>query len=414
MIIILLIFIFFSFRKFEKTVLTTASTLLFLPHLLSGIPGVKLLYGVCILQIIIFIFNRKKYNSPTEYPKEILYPCLLASIGYIISNLQGKINHIEISIINILCFFVYPYVVWKILYNKKNFNYFLKSLFTFFVIVGLYTCIEILSGKNYFTEIGTKFGIIEESFILTESSERFGLLRCNSFLPWSSSLGMSCSFIFFLILLIKSYQLSPPKYITTSLIILMPLCVLFCGTRSQMVVFISCVIPLLLSKRFIKSKTSKYIYILFTIAIIIALPLLSTIIDSIINSNNTSVEGSSSDLRTRQFEICLPYFLESPIWGYGKNAIWEYVRANNPALLGAESIIFVQMIDYGIVGCITYLLICLGCSKVLWKKSPISSILPLSFLIGKILSTVIGIELSFLILITITILKLNDFYVLQK
>lgn len=76
---------------------------------------------------------------------------------------------------------------------------------------------------------------------------------------------------------------------------------------------------------------------------------------SIIDSDNSQEGGS--ELREIQLEICLQHFLQKPIWENGCNYIWEYVRLYHPMLMGAESVCFPTMVDYGLVGYINYLFI---------------------------------------------------------
>ena len=132
------------------------------------------------------------------------------------------------------------------------------------------------------------------------------------------------------------------------------------------------------------------------------------IIDSIIHSDKAAV-GSSSDMRMEQLDICLYYLHSAPWFGHGKNYIWEYVRPYNPALYGAESVWFPTMVDYGLVGCFTYLLIIIGLIVWLYKFDKILCFLPLAFLVGKSVSIVIGIELNYVIITSIVLIKTTQF-----
>lgn len=79
------------------------------------------------------------------------------------------------------------------------------------------------------------------------------------------------------------------------------------------------------------------------------------VIYSMTNSGASStVDGSSADLRLLQWECCLPDFLHSPIWGNGRMYLWNGVAPYNSILLGAESICFSLLVNYGIMGAATY------------------------------------------------------------
>jgi len=410
MLVIFSVLLIYSFSHFKKAVFISATSLLFLPNVISGIPGVKMLYAISIWQIFLFYFKGCYEYKQSKYPLWLLIPSLLTCFGYIMSDIYGIVKNLPLIIVNCLCYFYYPYIIWHLLDSRTAVQLFIKYLLTFFSIVAIYALIEFTLGNNIIADICRNYELIEGLMGNEEAGERFGLLRCNSILPYSSALGMLSALMFFMLLNIKAIKVQIDKKKENILLLLLPFCVLLSGTRSQFCVFAICLIPVFFWKKFLKTKTSKILLLLFIVIIITFSGLFYDIVSSIIDSNNSKTEGSTSDLREAQLEICLQYFAQNPIWGNGRNYIWEYVRPYHPLLMGAESVWFPTMVDYGLVGCVNYLLVILGSIITLSKKSFVLCFFPLAFLFGKTVSIVIGVELSTLLIFTILLHKMYTFY----
>ena len=415
MFAVFLIICLFTVLSYKKATLICSTTLLFLPHFSAGIGEVKLLYVVSIFQIVMYYVKGYWKAKGNTYPKWIVLLCVFTSACYLYSTWQGIMtSYIPTVIVNVLCYFYYPYIVWKLLRTPADVSFILKSLLTFFMLVGAYALVELILGVNVYSVFVNQYGLAAGILGGEESGERFGLLRCNSLLPYSSALGMTSGTIFMLMLYMRVNKISILSRRKESfLLLIMPFCVLLSGTRSQIVFTSICVFPFLFYSNFLKSKISKTIFIIAFFAILIGNEYIFTIVDSIIHSDKANM-GSSSDMRQNQFDICFSYFIYNPIWGFGKNFIWDYVKAQNYGLLGAESVWFQLMVDYGLMGVISYLIMCLSCSIWLSKTSKILAFFPLAFLVGKTLSIVIGIELSYLLIMSMIMYKTKIFLIDKK
>jgi len=189
--------------------------------------------------------------------------------------------------------------------------------------------------------------------------------------------------------------------------LLFPLCavgVLITGTRS--VIAATCVALIgVVAHEIIKPR---YIFIKI-VGVIVVLALsasfLMEVVGSFINTDQTAVSGSNTDMRQEQLLISLFYWANSPIWGNGSGFIWHYVQEVDKGIYGAESIWFQILVDFGAVGAFAYMACIFNAIVSLWKKHFVWVFLPLGFLVGKTLSTVIGIEMSVLFLFSIILLK---------
>jgi hypothetical protein len=124
----------------------------------------------------------------------------------------------------------------------------------------------------------------------------------------------------------------------------------------------------------------------------------------------TTTGGSTPELRLTQLAISLSYFQTSPLWGHGKNYLWDVAKPANPGLLGAESIWFSLLVDYGLMGCLSFVFLIFACMVVLWKKDPLYATLPLAFFFGKTMSIVMDVDFDMLLVFTVLLLKIHTFH----
>ena len=404
MIAVFFVILVASLIQFKKTVLFTAAVLMFMNNLSTGIDGLKLFYGVVMAQIIFFYVLGYYKKRKSSYPRYILIPTLLAGSCYFISSYLGSIHAYAKNIVNISAWFYFPYIFWHVMSSKKEVIIYGRFLLIFFMIVSLYAILELLLGQNIYSMWADQTGIIQGDLGGVESEERFGLLRCNSILPYSSALGMNSSIVF-LVLFILSTKGCQFPICWKLLIFLLPLCVLLCGTRSQYIVFALCFLALLMDKNIRKTSYMKILIVVVCVGVIVFSPIFIEIIDSIIHSDTSSTGGSNMNMRLRQFAVTEYYWNQSPWFGHGRNYTWEVAIPLNPSLMGAESIVFSQLIDHGSIGLFSFYLI--GICLTIWsyRYSKPLAMLPIVFIIGKTISTVVGVEYNIPIILCIFAVK---------
>lgn len=71
--------------------------------------------------------------------------------------------------------------------------------------------------------------------------------------------------------------------------------------------------------------------------------------------------GSSSGMRLEQWGSILWAFEQNELWGNGSSYLWNVATQNNYEILGAESIWFSLLIDYGIMGGLMFIFLVLVC-----------------------------------------------------
>ena len=188
-------------------------------------------------------------------------------------------------------------------------------------------------------------------------------------------------FLYFMYLYIsKQYS---NKLLVLLALIMSAWAVIFCGCRTVLLTLILSIIIFLLYNYNLK-KTSKYIFISIILFIIFyfTIPFLREITDAIISLFNsqggTSVQGSSIDMRLTQLYGSIEYFLQSPLFGNG----FEYINEGlgwqdfdqskmNTDMYGFESIIFVLLIERGLIGIIAYIYFAIKVYEYINKKKNI-------------------------------------------
>lgn len=390
MIVISLILLFFSVVKFKEAVFFNAATLIFMNNLMSGIPGVKLFYLIALFQIVYFcFFVKKQHDKKNKIPIAIISLLILTMLEYIVSDLSsGRWYYLHETIVFSIAYLFFPFVFWNMLETRDDIILYGRFLLYFFLIVVVYALFEAVTGNNIIAQWANQSGVmVGEGGI--GYTERFGLKRCNSILPWCSALGMNSALIFSVLILLNAIGFKFQKW-EYLMIFLLPFAVLLSGTRAQFIVFAICILgllPLFLNKH---SKYFRHFMLYGLIVLITALPFFSLIVDSILHTDK--IGGSNENMRLVQLEITLDYLKQSPLFGNGKRFVMEVACPNNMLLYGAESIVFSQLIERGILGLTSYYLIAIFLSIWCFKYYKELAILPVAYVCGKTMGTVIGVE----------------------
>jgi hypothetical protein len=311
--------------------------------------------------------------------------------------------HWPTALMTFNAYYIFPLILWMCIETKEELMFLLKVIAFFAIAMGLYCLFEMASASNPYIRYLISSGLGNVS-VLDYDKFRFGIKRCQGFLSTPAPTGL------FFGLILSSYYWIADKFsvdMKKALLLLFPLCavgVLITGTRS--VIAATCVALIgVVAHEIIKPR---YIFIKI-VGVIVVLALsasfLMEVVGSFINTDQTAVSGSNTDMRQEQLLISLFYWANSPIWGNGSGFIWHYVQEVDKGIYGAESIWFQILVDFGAVGAFAYMACIFNAIVSLWKKHFVWVFLPLGFLVGKTLSTVIGIEMSVLFLFSIILLK---------
>lgn len=383
-------------------------TLQFLSYIGTGIVGLKIFTLVAFAAILIYKMKEKGL-SKDNYPKPLFVASLFFFVSFTLTLLFSGGMHAGTVVANIGTYFVFPFIFWKCLDSKvqvlRALNI-LLYLMTFAITLGL---IELILQHNYIHDLIESIFVIED-FTIDASSIRFGLKRCNSFFSYFTTYGVVACFSF-VIFYVQSFYL---KYRRRALLTIMIYLTVFAafstGSRAIFLGLFASVFCLFFNMDYLKHSSGRIMILILLLFSPLILNIGFQVLDSIFNSDNSKfAEGSSSDLRLVQWYICLPYFENSPLVGNGRMYIWDVVKEENFELLGAESIWFSILVDYGLIGAFAFLSLIISCLKVLYKWNKRLICLPVAYLLILSLSPDQGVQYNILLTFTILLLRMYQF-----
>lgn len=132
-----------------------------------------------------------------------------------------------------------------------------------------------------------------------------------------------------------------------------------CGVRSVLGALIITILVFILLKRKLDITLTIIFVISIVVAIAMSIPGLDTYLSSIFSKpENSTVGGSSLEMRLDQLEGALEEINNNPLMGKGYGWCRDYILQNegHPVLLGFESIILVVLCNNGIIGLFLYAL----------------------------------------------------------
>lgn len=410
LLFITITFCYFLFKNFGKTIVLISFTVALMNYLNSGIANIRMFYLLTLFSIPCYIIFNKKY--PNKYPLPLLIASFFTSFCYLMTDYHSEYKETALIIVNLSTYFIFPFILYKVLNNKERINFAIKCFLLVFLFASVYTIIEGIIQSNPISIFMKEFDMTD-GVVAEETSQRFGISRCFSIFSYSSTLGYLSAAAFYITYFLK-YEYQVPIYprIQTLLIFLLPLCVILSGTRSQMLAFMIGFISVILHKNIFKNIYLRYITVIVIITLPMLLPFIENILDATFKATDDS--GSTTELREAQLEISLYYFNRSPIWGNGRMYLDDIVRPENPAILGAESIWFPLLINFGTMGCVSFILLIICTCIFLYKIKKIYVFFPIMFLVSKTVSIVIGVEFYTLLIFSILIAKIHLLYKSQK
>ena len=240
---------------------------------------------------------------------------------------------------------------------KNRYNSLLRPITICCLIVEIYGIFNLITGLNP-VEIIINNVYSLRGFFYTGNEERAitkSLYRYSFDFGYNSAL-FALLFIFF--------YFTQKKYFSSIHWIALGLSLLgifICGSRTVIVAFAASISIFIF---FLKSGKTKYTIIASGIILLVGLflfvPAVTNIITVTINSilGRGDITGSSTDMRLDQLSGSLYYMLKNPIWGNGFKYIYIDLDWQNhtkiDGMAGYESLLFVLMIERGLIGIITY------------------------------------------------------------
>ena len=355
-LIVLIILIFRFRRNFEATLIAYAPfKLVFHRGIeLVDIPGIPVINLDLVITIVAFFFfsKRKFLYSNQSIPNFIKIGCVIYCIGCFV---YGSFHRFvpQIFFYEPITVFLYFYMLMKVIGSGEQ----LRNLIKGFIIVGAVLCIDafvdVLTGHNIIIEIeqlqaGPHFWLSENDVF------RAGMTRTTSFMGHSIAMGTIASLIWGILMIsyFKTVQYINVNKLFIFVVCALPMCMLLANSRTT-IFTVLCFTPLFLNSKAIFSKSGIFLFVAIILTISLNYEYVEWLYNSVFHEDKTAIGGSTTDLRERQFDIAMYYFLQNPILGTGIDFdVLAYEDEKD--VMGMESV-WLQLFMYqGLVGVVAY------------------------------------------------------------
>jgi len=410
-ILVLLIVLFFLVRSYKSTVVAMAPLMVFFSMLtipFFNLVTISLADLLVIFVVVLFPF-KCSLKELRHYPFHICTIVML--IAFFFSNYFGYEKRWLLSITKILTIYVYPTILWVCL-KRKRFRIFERSMLVFGLTLISYAFYEVITVSNPILEFLDKRNELMNTVMITYDY-RFGVKRLQSFLPLFDAFGYTVGSFALVMLYLKLY-LKKTLMQNAAIPILAGVMILASFMTGSRAVMAGVFLGLLMFYKIVL----KYYKIAIVLLPVFMLFLFSSsfFVDIVRSFSDTeSVAGSNSDMRMEQLAISLYYFYLSPIFGNGPTFTFTVARQVDEGLLGAESVWFVYLIEYGVVGCLSLLVTFIYPVIYMKRKKMIQfAFLVLMFVANKSLSSMPGISEGYFLIYIVFLIRVEQFRILLK
>ena len=306
---------------------------------------------------------------------------------------------------NIYFFFILPVFLWYSLDSRKYMIYCLQLLSGCMLFACVYSIIEVLFNKNIIQDV--LLSLFDVHGYIAQGAERYGFKRSNSIFSYYQPFALYCCMCFYLYFFCSRYYNYPlNKNKVTKLLYFLPLCTILTGTRAGYVAILIGILPYLLSVNIFRYKVFYRIVGVFLVSCLFFCKFYFTLIYSTLFANKMDV-GSSSGMRLEQWGSILWAFEQNELWGNGSSYLWNVATQNNYEILGAESIWFSLLIDYGIMGGLMFIFLVLVCCFLIYKCQKTAVLFPVIYFVFLSLSAPIDENINILMTFVVIFLRMD-------
>ena len=360
-----------------------------------------------VLSLLIVLLGVKKYGKSLK--KAPFIWCIVpVFVSYVVTMFAHGVFLKQYLII--IAQYLFPCVLYLIINSRAKVNLFVKYASAFMILVTVYCFIEEIISSNPFIS-WCEDRADSFTFFSNKTDERFGFKRAQSIFASPTGLGIMCSYLFVtLFIFLRNNEQQMRVVWRKALLIFMPICVFFTGTRSIILCFLLAVMTLLTPSTIRKYRTT------FISTAIILCVFLSSYFISIYDSIfvDTEIGGSSSEMREGQWEIAF-YYMMNDFWvGNGFTFTSSLLNNDEAGLFGAEGMWLPIIMDRGMIGVISVALaFIIGLSEIIKRKYYRLIWLWVSFLVLKTITTGVGIEPTYYAVILVVLFRYYEFKKLE-
>lgn len=403
-ICLFIVFSIFIANNFHKAVLIIGPVfILCQPYmcLRYDSPAISLTFITQFLFITFSILKKRKIRF-SSFPlyKAFIFLFFSLGLGFIVSP-QNKIN-IAPWLLSSIISYLFVILYYNEIRCLSDAKLSLKALLFSAALLFTYFIFEFSTQSNPFIQYMFSLLGMDKGWVYP-ITERFGAIRCQSFMSICIAWGGFCSLIIATILLTnKLFIFNTRKGLLSAMLCIAIIGVYSCGSRSAYL-FLFCILFYLFFYLKGRQKILLYICTIFG-----SLSLLPSIISYIGGLFAEDIEGSNLTMRQMQLSATISAIKHSPIWGYGIKG-FELALSKESDILGAESIWLQTMISYGIIGVIMQLYLYISCwnfIKIYGKNSALCKLTLIGWIVFCTATTSPGLIEPYFLLILILLCKI--------
>jgi hypothetical protein len=360
----------------------------------------------------IFEFYRRNYFRKIVFLIKIYHLRVFYCLSFISIVLSGVYSIMSFSdfflriVLLVINDYVIAFMFWIVIDNKEKIRFFIRYCISVFSFACIFGFIELIFNTNLYVEFlydHVNRDLLDGKFY--DVGERLGMRRVlslfvspNNFI-YGAFISIMCFYFNY-----KSSMKSKIKY-GYLFVYLTVIMILLANSRTVLVSSLVIMLPIF----FLLKKQNRWLF--FICFVIFIFPLYRQFESNILSvfslSDNNAIEGSSVSGRMMQFAGSYELFLRSPIVGNGLGSI-DYFISDNVGykwiILGTESIWMKLMIERGIIGIVSYLVLFIELFKRYNMRNSILFFTVVGYLVAHTMSSLPGFNLSFII---ITIICIN-------
>lgn len=375
------------------------------PYMKIDIGGFELQWNFLNLYLLFtfFLHEHKKVDFRPLLPFIVYFVIMLVMMPFQ-NGLPFSIS-LELWRIQVMKFMILPFVIWNdILENTESIKLYRRVTICCIIIAVLYGLyLTIMPGVNpYMIMVSAANG---ESFNFAYAAGYSGLgdgtinndgtslmenMSLSNSIKYSRETELSEGRLFgrissvfshpmmfglflgmsFLYIFINKKNIS--KWLFYTLFLLFFTNAIFCGVRTIIASFFIVVLYLLLAFRNLKSLLLVSVAFVILWFLSTEFPILGDYFSSMIDDSNSSVGGSSLEMRISQFKGCCEEIKFSVVEGKGFGWTSDYLSHTDghPTILHFESLVFVVLCNSGIIGVLVWLLMTCMIVKFNNKNEP--------------------------------------------
>ncbi len=347
-----------------------------------GLPLLSLNMAICIYTLFYYLtFKKKEIRNLKTFPLIIPFYFYLSSL--FLSTVFSTIPILQ-SLTRALADFnnqwLFILLLWMIITSKKDLILIIKFYFFLFFIMSLYGVLEKSLGYNPIMEFESSW-IIDMNKTTTwfyGFNNRLGMGRIQSFTTHPITYGAMLAIIIVsnIYLLISNRYKKQNIFFIISFLILMIINLIFTNSRSPILFLLVAALGLFSFRKKIFAKFIIPFIIIFSLFFYFFSGYVSSYyqnFESLMNINNSNtVGGSDLFMRLEQFQLTFELFKQRIFFGLGIGSFNPTAEVYT-GLLGGESVWIQTLLERGIWGGISYLVLLVFLYKKFRLKNNASS-----------------------------------------